>query len=64
MGEWQDGMLYKLHYQKLVDTEKTGRIHGSLLTIRVEFGMINMLGGHVAIFFAALSARRTTPTKW
>ena len=56
-------MLYKVHERKLGDTEKTGRIHGSLLTIRVEFGIINMLGGRVAVFFAALTARRTTPTK-
>ena len=56
-------MLYKLHYQKLGDTEKTGRINGISLTMQVKFGMINMLGGRVAVFFAALAAGRTTPTK-
>ena len=46
-------MLYKMHERKLGDTEKTGRINGISLTIQVKFGMINMLGGHVAVFFAA-----------
>ena len=64
MGGWQDGMLYKVHERKLGDTEKTGRINGTALTMRPEFGILNMLGGRVAVFFAALAAGRSSPTKW
>ena len=53
MGEWQDGMLYKLHHQKLGNTEKTVRINGAALTRQKKFAILNMLGGHVAVFFAA-----------
>ena len=56
-------MLYKVHEQKLGDTEKTGRINGTALTMRLEFGILNMLGGHVAVFFAVHVAGRSSPTK-
>ena len=56
-------MLYKLHHRKLGNTEKTVRINGVALTRQKKFAILNMLGGRVAVFFAALAAGRTPPTK-
>jgi hypothetical protein len=46
-------MLYKLHHQKLGNTEKTVRNNGVWLTRQRKFGILNTLGGLLAVFFAA-----------
>ena len=51
--ELQDGKLYKMHEQKLDNTEKIERINEGELTRQLGFGTINMLGGFLAVFFAA-----------
>jgi hypothetical protein len=48
--ELQDGKLYKMHDQKLDNTEKIERINECELTRQLGFGIINMLGGFLAVF--------------